>query len=266
MKYIGIKIVVKAIIQLFFITIFLYLNLDIVWILFAIIISTFSNLLLTLLFARRYIKFKIRNLGINKKILKSSITFSLIGILTIIAVRTDIIMISYLGSFKEVGYYTIPFTITNIGLVFRNIFSTAFFPLSIKIKKKGIIKNYLKIALLLFTIILVCSIIISIISEDFVILIFGRRYSRSGSILSVLVFYLALSWATIPFSNLLQAAHRETLILITGIILACLNIVLNIILYNIFGLIGIAYSTISVYIVQAVLIILFSIKYFKEIN
>ena len=57
----------------------------------------------------------------------------------------------------------------------------------------------------------------------------------------------------------LQATYNERYNLFIGVIRALSNIVLNIILFNIFGIIGIAYSTLITYILNLILFVFFGL-------
>ena len=87
---------------------------------------------------------------------------------------------------------------------------------------------------------------------------------QSGAILSVLIFYLGFAWATLPFSVILQATHNEKFFLIPHSIMAGLNIVLNYVLFLKFGLIGIAYSTIAVWVIGGLIINIFGYRVMKK--
>jgi O-antigen/teichoic acid export membrane protein len=94
--------------------------------------------------------------------------------------------------------------------------------------------------------ILLLAFVGSYFSEDVITLLFGVAYSESGIILSVLIFFLAASFFTIPFTNSLQATHNESKILAIFWIGPCINIGLNYLFFKMYGLIGIAYSTLFV--------------------
>ena len=90
---------------------------------------------------------------------------------------------------------------------------------------------------------LILAIIGFFFSEQVVVFVFGEKYIESGAILSVLIFYLVISYFSIPYTNTLQATHNEGVNLRICWIQPTLNIGFNFIFFNMFGLIGIAYST-----------------------
>jgi O-antigen/teichoic acid export membrane protein len=68
----------------------------------------------------------------------------------------------------------------------------------------------------------------------------------------------------LPFTTALQATHNEQLLLIVFAIAAALNVPLNILFFYEFGLIGIAYSTLVVFLAQAVALYVLSIRRMKR--
>ena len=97
------------------------------------------------------------------------------------------------------------------------------------------------------------SFIASIYAEKIIIFLFGSQYESSGEILSILVFYIAFAWATLPFAISLQATHNEKYALWPISIMAGLNVPLNYIFFLKYGLKGIAYSSLVVFSFGALL-------------
>jgi len=93
---------------------------------------------------------------------------------------------------------------------------------------------------------------------DLFVYLFTDDFYLSGEIFRVLVFFICFTWATLPYTIFAQAVGYEVLILKIYVFMAFLNVFLNILFYDIYGLIGIAYSTIIVYgsgsIAQCILI------------
>jgi O-antigen/teichoic acid export membrane protein len=78
------------------------------------------------------------------------------------------------------------------------------------------------------------------------VLLFGSAYETSGSILAALLFYIGLAWGRLPYTTALQATGNEKTVVWTTAVTAAMNIPLNLVLFNLYGLMGIAYSTIVV--------------------
>ena len=175
-------------------------------------------------------------------------------------------MISFLGSSEDVGIYGIAFKIAQEAGMVRSVISTAIFPIIVKGFHKGSIKTsrLLRYSGMFFFGILSLAIIGSYFAEDFVSLFLGGEYLESGSILSVLIFYIAVNFATLPFTNAMLATNNEKISLLFNIVRAVLNVILNYILFFWYGLIGIAYSTLIVSAVAGTMILFVSIKILKK--
>jgi O-antigen/teichoic acid export membrane protein len=163
--------------------------------------------------------------------------------------RVDLFMISLLGTPSDVGIHGVAFRIAEQGMALRNLTEAAFFPIFIKRFQRGQIerRRLIAVSLLFLVGIFAAAFLCSLFVEDFVPMVFEAEYQASAHILSVLIFYVALGWAAMPFSMAAQATHNEKYLLIITSAMAVSNVVLNYIFFLKFGLIGIAYSTLVVF-------------------
>jgi O-antigen/teichoic acid export membrane protein len=236
------------------------------------IISLFSNFLTIIInfkLTKKFLIFKFWNkIKLDKTILKSALIFSILSFSVLLTTKIDLVMISVLGSSKDVGIYGVPYLITRTASTMRNLVATAFFPIFVKIFHKNIVrgKTLLKFSFLLGFGLLIIAIIGSFFSEQIIIFLFGLEYSESGYILSVLIFYLIISYFSIPFTITLQATHNENINLKICWIDPSLNIILNLLFFNIFGLIGIAYSTLVVAFTTAPIRVIITWRTLKKQN
>jgi O-antigen/teichoic acid export membrane protein len=255
----------------FFVTVlsilFLYLGAGVLEILLVNLFSRFAVVMVNFFNSRRLVKFKI-NISINlaSPLLKATFIFSLITFINTLAVKIDILMISFLSTSTDVGIYAIAHEIAREGLILRNIIATAFFPIAVKFisSKEVRIQTLLTYSGILFFVILAGCLLLSYFAQDIVVYVFGVEYHQSGKILKYLIFYLSFAFLSLPLTTYLQASHNEHLLLIVYSVTALTNIPLNIILFYQYGLIGIAYSTLIVFLVQASLITLLTIRKLKH--
>jgi O-antigen/teichoic acid export membrane protein len=232
--------------------IFLYFGYGVETIILLNIFTRYSVLFLRYTISKRYVTFRF-NLkpNLDKNVLKSTGVFSLLNLTNTLGTKIDVLMISFLASPEAVGIYAVANKFAKEGVQLRNIISTAFFPITIK----RFNKNHLEGRKLLFSFLILflptlflCALLFPFI-EDMLILFFGDKYSESGMILKYLLFYLVFHFSSLPFTVSLQATHNEKFLLISSTIRAIIKIPLNIILFYKFGLIGIAYASIIVYLV-----------------
>jgi len=263
MQYLAYFSVLTRILATGFSILFLYMKAGVLIILLVNLISKFSVLVINYSCSRKLVKFKFGfGFDLSSDILKAVLIFSLMGFINTLAIRIDLLMISFLSTSTDVGIYGVAHEIGKEGLMLRNIIATAFFPIAVKFLYSNTIKikKLFFYSLMLFLVVVAGCVLLSFFVQDLVVLVFGMEYSYSGYILKYLVFYLAFAFFTLPLTTYLQAAHYEHLLLIVYTITALTNIPLNIIFFHKFGLIGIAYSTLIVFFVQSLLISFFAIK------
>ena len=229
---------------------FLQLGFGLTAIFLIALFSNFATLFLSFRTSRKIVKFTFfSKIQIDKPILIPGLIFSLNSFLVYLSTRVDILMISWLGTPTDVGVYGVAFRIAEQGVMVRNMAMTAFFPIFIKRFQSGKVegKRLIRISLFFFIGVFLAACLASLFVEDLVPLLFGPQYKASGYILKVLIFYVAFAWANLPFTTAAQATHNEKMLLITSGIFGGLNIALNYVFFLIYGLIGIAYSTLVVY-------------------
>ena len=107
------------------------------------IISLFSNfftLIINFRLSKKFLSYKFWNkINWDKEILKPALIFSILSFTVLLTTRIDLIMISILGTSKDVGIYGVPYQITHIAMNIRNLVATAFFPIFVKTIKHTII-------------------------------------------------------------------------------------------------------------------------------
>ena len=247
----------------------LYLGFGVTGLFGIAIFSQFSTLIVNYRLTKRFLRFKFfSKIKWDLSLIKPALVFSILSFTVILTTQIDIIMISWLGTSKDVGIYGVAYQITRSGVAVRNLLAVAFFPFFVKIFYKKVIrwKKILKYSFLLGFILLIFASIVSFISPRLIPLLFGEEYFDSGIILSVLIFHLVVVFFNIPFSNTLQATHNEISYLKICWIAPSLNIGLNYIFFKMFGLIGIAYSTLAVEIIAIPIIIIVTYRALKKQN
>lgn len=267
MQYISIFSLTAKIVFVILAVILLHIGFDLLWLFLASLLANFATLIVNYRFSKRFVQFKMfSRIHFDKVLLKPALVFSLLGFVGIIATRVDLFMISLLGTAKDVGIYGVAYQIARQGLMLRNVTAVAFFPSFVRrfhnrqMEGAKLIKYSLFLAVAIF----LATLAVSFFVERIVTTVFGVEYEQAGRILKVLLFYLAFPWASLPFTNALQATHNEKLGLYIGSVMAVLNIPLNIIFFYTFGLIGIAYSTLVVYGVGSVLMCVISYHVMKK--
>ena len=267
MKYLSLLSIVDRILFVGLSVAFLYFGFGLTALFLVSLFSNFFTLFLKYRISRRFIKFNLlAKAHFDKTLIKPTIIFSLMGLLTYFSTRVDLLMISLLGTAKDVGVYGVAFRIAEQVMMLRNFTAAAFFPIFIKRFHRGKMKGkrLIRISLIFLIFVFAAAFLASIFVEKLLPTIFGPEYQASAHILSILIFYVAFGWASMPFSMAAQSTHNEKYVLIIRSIMAGLNVVLNYVFFLRFGLMGIAYSTLVAFSVGAVLEYLISYRVMKR--
>ena len=267
MQYIAILQILNVIVYVSLSVTFLYLGYGLLTLFLIALFSHFLTIIINYKLSKRFIKFKFwSKINWDKNLLKPALVFSILSFSYFLAGRIDILMISILGTSREVGIYGIASQITLVGVTTRTIVATAFFPIFVKAFSSYVVKwrSLLRYSIVMGIGLLTFAAIISFYSNQIISLFFGEKYYESGVILGVLIFQLAILFFDIPFSNTLQATYNENKLLKICWIAPVINICLNYILYYRIGLIGIAYSTLVVTCVSLLLYILLTWQALKK--
>jgi O-antigen/teichoic acid export membrane protein len=246
---------------------FLYMGFGILALIIIAVFSHFLNLIVNYKLTKRFLSFKFFNrIKWDKALLGSALIFSILSFTVLLSSKIDLVMISWLGSSRDVGIYGVAYQIVHVIGSVRNLLAIAFFPVFVKTFHGKLVrwKTLVKYSFLLGFSILIIGIIGFFFSEQGITLLLGSEYSESGVILSVLIFYLVFSFVTIPFTNSLQATHNELVNLKLCWISPTLNIGLNYLFFNIFGLIGIAYSTLVVSLIRVPIFVFYTWRTLKK--
>lgn len=176
--------------------------------------------------------------------------------------KIDIIIISKILDIEKAAYYNVAYGIFKASqLLFSFLLVTGFSRVSLLSKRKYAVKLFLKkysvYVLLISTAI---AVIILLLSKSILLFIYGDKYMSSVLILQLLSFAvipLALNNLTgITLNGL--GMFRENMIVVLSALL--INVVLNVILLNSFGIIGAVYST----LITEMFILVFDLYYLKK--
>ncbi|MDP2090186.1 MAG: oligosaccharide flippase family protein [Candidatus Gracilibacteria bacterium] len=199
-----------------------------------------------------FIKNKIKifefNYDISKTLIIRYIWLSLSSVSFILLTSIDNVMISYFFSNKELGYYNIATNIVNKSTIFTIAIVMGILPLfninQDKIVIKELFKKYLKWIIGLN---LIITITIIYLSDFGINLIYGKGFESSIKIMEILSLFPLFAVLQSFFSGILTNYGNYKTIMIISIFIAILNIILNFILVNLLGLIGISIATIISY-------------------
>jgi O-antigen/teichoic acid export membrane protein len=246
--YFSVFSVVKSILLSSSLIIVLLLGGGIIELLIIDLLITMIVIFFSYIKSRNFTVFKFLSpITLDFKKLKEGLVFSLLSFFNILGTKIDIVMISLLGTPEEVGIYAIANSVVRKGLLASRAISTSIFPLYAKragtSMNRAILHKHSLLSLIPSTITVV---IIFIGSSWFVNNIIGVDFSYSIDIMKVLSFYLLFHYLSLPYDLALQVTYSEKTLVKIRAGLAMLNIGANYLFYLMFGIIGIAISSILV--------------------
>jgi O-antigen/teichoic acid export membrane protein len=205
-------------------------------------------------FYLKHLKQKILNFKFSRTIavelLKDSWPLILSGLVISVYMKIDQIMIKELLDVEAVGYYSVAVRLTEVWLFITVAITTSIFPSILNAKKVSedlYHDRILSLYRLLFIISTVIAIGLSCFSENIVIMLFGDSYSLAADILvvyawsNIFVFLNNASWRWYLVENFQKIAMLR---LALG---AFVNIILNVLFIEQYGLVGAAYATLVSY-------------------
>jgi O-antigen/teichoic acid export membrane protein len=141
-------------------------------------------------------------------------------------------------------------------------------PLVKKIKKFGnlqITKRQWKVGITTCVVIICGCAVITTQSYLIVTLIAGVKYLESAEIFNILLLFLIIQALSVPIKLILYAVDKEKLLLLIVLPLPILKIIFNYIGFELFGIHGMAYSTVTVYFTYLVAMLLINKNLLKTL-
>lgn len=180
--------------------------------------------------------------------IKSALRFSIIDLFNLLSTRIDLFMLSLLTTPANVGVYAIASSMVRKGLIVRRAVSQVVFPKYAALKDKITFNQLATHSFLMGFGALIISLVIYFVFPIVIRQFLGDDYVSGITIIQVLCFSLVLQYMVVPLSASLETKGYEKDVIWIGFIRSVLNIVLNYVLFEFYGLIGIAYSTILTWV------------------
>ncbi len=208
------------------------------------------------------------NTHFDRKYFSQGFNFSLLNNLNVLSSRIDIFMLSLLTTEYLVGIYAVAFNLVSKLGVLRNSVILSIFPVTAKkINSEGIRGTTLIFYSLLFGIpVLFIAYLLGFFAEDLIVLVLGKNFKSSAEFLVILIYRVGLDFMILPIGVALQASYNERVNLIFAATRAVLNISFNLVFFNIWGVIGIAYSTLTTTLIVSVFILVYGYSRLKKLN
>jgi PST family polysaccharide transporter len=185
-----------------------------------------------------------------KRLLADSWSLIIAGIAIMIYVKIDQVMLGNMIGNKDVGTYAAAVKISEVWYFMATSISSTVFPVMIEYKKKDealFLFQFQRLCSILASISIVIAIVITLFSHILVKLLYGIRYLDAAPILSVHIWSVVFVFIAIPISMLVMINGLQKLILVSTVIGAIINILLNLLLIPLYSGFGAAIATVVSY-------------------
>lgn len=182
-----------------------------------------------------------------KEVSSYSLPFTISGVAGFVYRSIDIFLIlHFLGSFA-VGIYGVAYAATS----FMGMFSTAFnflgAPVASELEHSGNIDEVMRVFRSVTRWLVIGSVCVlvplGIFSTDFISIIYQSKYASGGSALTILAVGFAVNNVLSVHGPILQALGRSKILSYNSVAAAVVNLVLNVILIPMYGIVGAAIAT-----------------------
>lgn len=233
------------------------------------------GLIMSSLFQTTYLLIKLKNINnkfkfvLTYKDIKESLSYGikvyLSNLITFLNYRFDIIIMKTFLPFAQIGYYSVAVSIVEKLWIVSTSISTVIFP-RLSGSKSNIERNNItgKMTRIVFTMTLIISIILFLLSDFLIPLLFSKDYVSSVKPLKILlvgIFFLSFSRV---LSNDISARGYPQINTVLSFINLLINISLNILLIPRFGSNGAAIATSISYTSQSILTIIMYLRLSKN--
>ena len=208
---------------------------------------------------QKVVKWKFdKNLALD--LLKDSWPLILSGVVVSIYMKVDQVLIKNMLDVKEVGYYAAAVRLSESWYFIPVAISNALFPAIVNAKninRELYLTRLQKLYDVLAWIAIGISIPVSFFSADIINLLYGSKYLSSAPILTIYIWAGAAVFLGVASSQYLVTENLTKISLMRTSIGMIVNVILNIILIPIYGIIGSAVATLISYTLSTFSIVLF---------
>ncbi|MCX7589426.1 MAG: flippase [bacterium] len=212
------------------------------------VLGTMIGSIISLFIFKNYlidiIKYFSKNL--IKKIIFAAWPFALSGIFTIFLTNTDLFLIGWFLDPRQVGIYAAGLRIIQLLYVLPSIITLSLLPVFVKFANKDnekfkiVLENGLKILSLIAFPLTIGGIILA---KPIILFIFGKEYVSGASSFAVLTLTISIDFYVSILSNAIFAYDKQKYLSIYTGIGAIFNVIFDLILIPLYGIIGSAWAT-----------------------
>ena len=271
MEYEAVIKIIQTIILFSLVLLVIHFNYGLISIVSSYLVgSIFSFVLSIFVILKKFAKPKFEtDLDFWRKTTKEALPFALTAVFSMVFFRVDTVMLSVMKGDAVTGWYYAACNIINALLAIPVIYGLAIFPVLSKYHESAR-SSFDKVGTLSFKYLLMLglpiSVGISLLAEEIIQLVYGSAYLNSSYALQIMVWVFFISCiAIVPFHALNSANKQHSAMTSLGIG-AGLNVLLNLLLIPIYGLIGAASASVTTFFVCFSLYFYFCNRYALQVK
>ena len=187
------------------------------------------------------------NYRLIKPLISAALPFALASFLGAIMINTDLLMLGWLRSPAEVGFYSAAQKPVLFLYTLAALFATSLFPTITKIglrekeRARRLLEKALTVSLFLA---LPMGLGGTLLGKEIVAAVFGPAYAPAVATFQILMLTLIIIYPSVIVSNTLLAYNQQKKFIVFSLLGAIGNVVFNFLLIPLFGIIGCAVATI----------------------
>lgn len=200
------------------------------------------------LLSKRFVRVSFRwDWNLTKKLVKESAPLLFSGYLTLLYYRIDVLMLSMMRSFQEVGYYSVATRLTESLDIVSTSLMISLFPLLSRAFKENR-PDFERMISRAFQGLLLVGLPMALggtlVAGDLIVLLFGAEYGRSGITLGILFWYTFFGFFSTLLVNLLIVCGKQIVDAWVSLFLVLGNIAMNFLLIPLYSYNGAAAATV----------------------
>jgi O-antigen/teichoic acid export membrane protein len=252
-EYIALSAFFWRVSSLLFLILAVRLKLGLAFIVLSFLLAEAVKCMVLYFSSRKSVNIKMPTVDIKLWIgmVKGAFPLFITSLLITIIRNIDVMMLTKIKGFAEVGLYLAPYRLCDMALSIPIALMGSVFPLMSKFYKQDF-SIFKKIYQKSFDILSACGVILVVLvlvfSDKIIILLFGANFVRSALAFRILIFSTLSVYLGIGSGSLLVAIDKQKATMWFYLLGAPLSIILNLILIPRFGFLGAAISNVTVMI------------------
>ncbi len=247
MEYSVFSDLIGKIIYVIIVIIILLFNGNIFHLILGVLVSNLFSLISDIIFSKKLIKSTFKfDLACIKNIVMPSIPLTVAGFFFMINHRVDVIMISSMASFKDVGYYSAAYKLVDALIIIPATLMISFFPLMVREFKDN--KNIFfmlheqSIRWMLIAAIPL-AVLTSMFSNEIILILYGNGFSPSSYALQILLWAEVFVFINFVYFDTFISMEKTIILTKVMALVAILNVILNYLLIPKYSFIGASWAT-----------------------